>query len=112
MEMNKPKNPDSLSDFERTHVPDVEIPYTPMKGEIFELIVKVGEIRHDMGEEHFLKWIELYNDNILLDRIDLGPQVEPKCIFNVSYTQNTCFRIVTSCNLHGAWERVVRVEFS
>ncbi|MFH0854877.1 MAG: desulfoferrodoxin family protein [bacterium] len=111
MEMNKPKNPDDLSDFERAHIPNVEIPYTPMRGDIFELIVIVGEIRHEMEEEHFLKWIELYSDNILLDKVDLGPDVEPKCIFNVSYMKNTCFRIVTSCNLHGEWEKVVRVEF-
>lgn len=111
MEVTKPKNPNDLSDFERTHVPSVEIPYQPMKGSIFELIVRVGDVNHDMEDEHFIQWIELYNDNILLDKVDLGPQVEPKCIFNVSFMENTCFRIIASCNLHGAWEKVVRVDF-
>ncbi|MFH0856878.1 MAG: desulfoferrodoxin family protein [bacterium] len=112
MGAQKPKNSNDLSDFERTHVPSVEIPYQPMKGSIFELIVKVGEIFHDMEEEHFIQWIELYNGDVLLDRVELGSEVAPKCIFNVSFMENTCFRVIASCNLHGAWEKVVRVEFS
>lgn len=111
MEIQKPKNPDNLSDFERLHEPAVEIPYQPIKGDIFELIVRVGEIMHDMGEEHFIQSIELYTDNILLDKVDLGPEVEPKCIFNVSALESTCYRVIAKCNLHGNWEKVVRVEF-
>ncbi len=107
-----PKNPNDLSDFERTHVPLVEIPYQPMRGNVFELIVKIGDVSHEMEDEHFIQWIELYNGNTLIDKIDLGPQVEPKCIFNLSSAENTCFRIIASCNLHGSWEKIIRIEFN
>lgn len=110
MDIRKPKDPNDLSDFERTHIPSIEIPYQPKKGEIFELIVKIGEIMHVMDEDHFIERVGLYNDNLLLDKIDLGPEVLPTCIFNISFLDNICLRVVASCNLHGKWEKVIRVD--
>ncbi|MFH1191908.1 MAG: class II SORL domain-containing protein [bacterium] len=112
MEVQRAKNPNDLSDTEKMHIPFIEIPYPPIKGDIFELIVRVGEIMHPMSEEHFIEWIELYNDNILLDKVELGPDVEPKCIFNISMLKNINFKIIASCNLHGVWEKSARIQFS
>ncbi len=112
MEAQRVKNPKDLSDTEKMHVPFIEIPYPPVKGDIFEIIVQVGEIMHPMDEEHFIEWIELYNGNILLDKVDLGPEVEPKCIFNISMLKDINFKILASCNLHGVWEKSARIQFS
>jgi len=112
MKIQKPKNISGLSPFEKAHMPFVEIPYTPMKGQIFELITRVGEIIHVMNEEHFIEKIELYNGEIFLDKIDLGPAVFPEYIFNVSFTKNTNLKIVARCNLHGAWEKAIDIKFN
>jgi len=110
MDINKPKNIDNLSNFERLHVPFVEVPYNLIKGSVFELRVRVGEIMHAMEEEHFITGIELHHDDRLIEKITLGPQMPPKCVFNTVFEENTCFRIVAVCNLHGMWERVVCVR--
>ena len=65
--------------------------------------VQVGSILHPMEEEHYIMWIVLVKDNVVIDRVNLKPGDQPKAEFN--YIANS--EIYACCNLHSVWKCVV-----
>ncbi|HOI18415.1 MAG TPA: desulfoferrodoxin [Candidatus Woesearchaeota archaeon] len=62
-------------------------------------IVKVGSITHPMENAHYIQWIELIADGIIL-RKELKPTDEPKAEFCIP-AKDVSARIY--CNIHGLW---------
>ncbi len=98
MDLNKPKDPNNMTDFEKKHTPAIEI-----SGDKF--IVKVGDgIIHPMEEDHYITYIELFKDNESIAKKELKPGDEPKAEFeNITLGE---LKAQELCNLHGLWESI------
>ena len=67
-----------------------------------EIIVKVGEVDHPMTEEHYIMWILLVKDNMVV-KVELSPNSKPEV--RLPYVSNS--EIYAYCNLHGLWKNTV-----
>lgn len=98
MELNKPKDPNNMTDFEKKHTPAIEI-----SGD--KVIVKVGDgIVHPMKEDHYITYIELFKDDQSIAKKELKPGDEPKAEFENVPLGN--LKAQELCNLHGLWESI------
>lgn len=61
--------------------------------------VKIGSVAHPMTEAHFIEWIELLADDMVL-RQALKPGGAPEAFFATAASQVTARAF---CNLHGLW---------
>lgn len=76
------------------HVPVVE-------KEGFITRVKVGDVPHPMGREHYIEWIEVETDKGVYRKfLDVG--VEPEAEFIINEKENIK-NVYAYCNLHGLW---------
>ena len=66
------------------------------------LVVRVGEVRHDMVAEHLIEWIALECDGRLCFKF-LRWEEEPRATFGVTHTYGCT--VYAYCNLHGLWKR-------
>lgn len=62
--------------------------------------VVVGSVAHPMEEKHYIEWIELIVDDVLLYRKHLAPGEAPEAVFLVSGGN---VKARAYCNLHGLW---------
>jgi superoxide reductase len=62
--------------------------------------VIVGSVAHPMEEKHYIEWIELIVDGILVYRKHLQPGEAPEALFSVSGSD---IKSRAYCNLHGLW---------
>lgn len=74
------------------HVPEVE----KIDG---GYLVKVGSVAHPMEEKHYIEWIELNTDDMVLRKF-LKPGDKPEAVF---LTDATTVTAKEYCNLHGFW---------
>ena len=96
MEINKPKDPNNMTDFEKKHTPAIEI-----SGD--KVIVKVGDgIVHPMEEGHYIIYIELFKDNESIAKKELKSGDKPEVEFKNVALGN--LKAQELCNLHGLWE--------
>jgi superoxide reductase len=77
------------------HVPAVTV-------EGNKMTVQVGSVLHPMTAEHFIEWIEVFEDG-KLKRVVLKPGDEPKVEF---CTKGGDCTVRAYCNLHGLWKNV------
>jgi len=75
------------------HVPVIEKTEKGVK-------VKVGSVPHPMEENHYIQWIELIADRVILRKF-LKPGDQPEAEFEVSGDN---FEAREYCNLHGLWK--------
>jgi superoxide reductase len=110
--INRPKDPNNLSDIEKKHWPIIYCPESVEKNESFEVKIKVGELlEHPNEYAHFIQWIELFAGEVFIGRIDLTPvKTEPNVTLKIKLEDSTTIRALTSCNLHGVWENTKKVE--
>jgi superoxide reductase len=64
--------------------------------------VVVGSTLHPMTEEHYIQWIELQLDNLVL-RQYLNPGDEPKAHFDFTGSADQIWAR-EHCNIHGQWK--------
>lgn len=105
--MNRPENPQSMTDLEKKHLPVITAPDSVKDGECFNVIVEVGKLlTHPNEMEHFIQFVDLYAGEVYLSRMDFT--AETTCP-----TMNVCvslpagsgsLRAVARCNKHGVWE--------
>ena len=62
--------------------------------------VKVGSVAHPMLKKHYIPWIELLADDVLLRR-HLKPGEKPEAIFKTTASDASARAY---CNLHGLWK--------
>lgn len=137
--INKPVDPENLTEGEKKHIPVIEAPEIVIADEPFEVTVMVGSIPHVMEEKHFIDWVELYLHNKLVGRKELYPSGEraAKATFKVEADKtliaieefekcwvhgvNLCgscgeksvitnLHAVGKCNIHGIWEAYWQIE--
>lgn len=63
--------------------------------------VTVGSTLHPMTEEHYIQWIELTVDGLVL-RQKLSPSDKPEAFFPVKGGKDVSAR--EYCNVHGLWK--------
>lgn len=76
------------------HVPIIKI-------ENNKVTVKVGSVEHPMEEDHYIKMIQLLQNNRVIFEKRLYPGEKPMAVFQVDDTSN--LRAREFCNLHGLW---------
>lgn len=103
--INQAKDLSNMSDFEKKHVPMIEISGTPRPGEAFEVTVWVGEqLAHPSEAEHHIEFIDLYLDDMFIARSDLTwGYTDPKACFTLRLDRPGSLRAFARCNLHGDW---------
>ncbi|MDD5111767.1 MAG: desulfoferrodoxin [Candidatus Altiarchaeota archaeon] len=89
MELMKEKTEDAGNE---KHVPVIE----KIAGGVR---VKVGSVPHPMEEKHYIEWIQLIADDIILRRY-LAPGDAPEAVFMVNATS---MKAREYCNIHGLW---------
>ncbi len=65
------------------------------------IVVRVGEVRHDMVAEHLIEWIALERDGRLCLKF-LRWEEEPRATFGSCGTAGGT--VYAYCNLHGLWK--------
>ncbi len=112
--VNKPKDPENMTDLEKKHTPVIHIPEDIKAGEPFSVKINVGEfLKHPNEPGHFINWIALYDeDYTFLGMTTLAPVVSnPKVRFTVTLDEPTTLRAFAFCNLHGIWQGKKEVKF-
>lgn len=84
--------PNSVDAAREKHVPVVE----KIEG---GYLVKVGSVAHPMEEKHYIEWVELNADGMVLRKF-LKPGDTPEARFMVDADTVTAREY---CNLHGFW---------
>ena len=90
MELQLPNTVDAAKE---KHVPVIS-------AEVNGTWVKVGSVPHPATAEHFIEWIELFDDNCC-HRVYLTSSDAPEAFFAIPFSASLKARI--SCNLHGVW---------
>jgi len=102
-----PKDFKNLTKGEKKHTPEITIKDKDAKG--FALIeVNVGSdgIIHPSTKNHWIDFIELYANNILVGHTELEAEISRGfCSFRVSLKNIKSLKAVSGCNLHGIWEK-------
>lgn len=96
MEVQTATDPSDLTELEKKHIPVLET-------EGSEVTVKIGQIAHPMEDEHYIEWIELYQNNHLLSRKNLRAGRKPEATFHLRGEEGSLYAIAM-CNVHGAWQ--------
>ena len=105
-QVNRPEDPDNMTDLEKKHLPVIDAPDKASAGETIQVSVEVGKLlAHPNEPTHHIEFIDLYEDEVYLTRADFtGGKVNPKVTFEVMLTKGGRLRAFCSCNLHGVWE--------
>jgi len=111
--VNRPLDPDNLTDLEKKHLPVVTAPDRVKAGEWFDVTVEVGKLMaHPNEQGHFIRFIDLYAGDKYLARLSLATGTTwPVLRTRVRLCKHLGpLRALDVCNLHGAWEGVKTIE--
>jgi len=113
-QVNRPEDPDNMTDLEKKHLPVIDAPGKTSAGETIQVSVEVGKLlAHPNELAHHIEFIDLYEDEVYLTRADFtGGKVNPKVTFEVMLKKGGRLRAFCSCNLHGVWEgdKLISIE--
>ncbi|MHA1918089.1 MAG: class II SORL domain-containing protein [Candidatus Ranarchaeia archaeon] len=106
-----PKNSE-LTDLQKKHAPVIKAPSKAKRDEEITVVVEVGKLlKHPNILGHHIQWIELWQREAFLARVDLTPLVtEPTVELHVKLDHPWPLIARARCNLHGIYE--TEVEFS
>ena len=88
----------------KTEDPEIRekhLPVVSIKGN--KINVKVGDVEHPSEPEHFIQWIEIFDNDISLGKTYLSPFAKPEISFVVKEKPEN-LKVRVFCNLHGTWE--------
>lgn len=113
-DVNRARNPKKLEGHEKSHVPKIVAPSQVKKLEPFTVRIEVGEEEiHEMNPFHYVDWIALYADDLLINQVLLTPFYnQPIITFTCLLERSTILRALEHCNLHGTWEAQMRIDVS
>lgn len=108
--INRASDPDNMTTLEKKHAPVISIPSYVKINQPFYLTAQVGNIVHGMSPNHWIQWIEVHADNVLVSRTEFTPR-SPSAIVTVPLLtqKETMLKVLERCNLHGIWESSQRV---
>jgi len=104
--INRPVDPNNKTDLEKKHYPTLEVPASVKAWEPFDVKITVGkELTHPNEGAHFLQWVELYYNDVLISRVELTPAIyEMPVTMRVKLGKSCTLKALVRCNLHGIWE--------
>lgn len=102
--IKRARNPRNLSTTEMIHVPVFILPKIVFTREKFNVTAKVGQRNHPMVDKHYIQWLELYQDGVLLKKVEFKPGQDPYITALVQIGNVTNLRAMTKCTMHGLWE--------
>ncbi|MEE9583982.1 MAG: class II SORL domain-containing protein [Candidatus Brocadiales bacterium] len=108
--INRVCNPDDMTPTEMKHAPFLSVPSYIKANQTFYITAQVGKTVHGMNPNHWIQWVEVYADNVLISRTEFTPR-SPSAIVTVpvSVQKETTLKVLERCNLHGIWESSQRV---
>jgi desulfoferrodoxin-like iron-binding protein len=72
------------------------------------ILVQIGEKRHPMKENHYIRFIDCYLDDKYISRIMLTPFMKSSVVFYL-VSNGSKLTIVESCNIHGHWMKKAKL---
>lgn len=100
-----PKDPKSLTDLEKKHLPVINVVKTCglIPEGCQDVHVRLGEIQHPMQDDHYIMHIDFYIDEQFIARVHLTPaKLNPAAALHLKAGTGN-LTAVALCNLHGAW---------
>lgn len=108
-----PVDPGNLTEFEKKHVPVIEIDRScsdESEDACIEVHVKVGGIGHVMKPEHYIEFIDIYIDKKYFARVVLTPKrIYPSARLRAKLDAGV-LSVIAHCNVHGNWRNKVKLE--
>jgi superoxide reductase len=109
--INKPQDPQSLTEFEKNHVPVINISRTidPAPDNGYNVYVKIGEIGHTMKIDDHITFIDYYLQSSEIKKRCLGrvllrcDKIQPSVTFYISNVTSANLTVISSCIAHGNW---------
>lgn len=119
-EKEKFKQNDNIFTESREKSPEAEIKHVPavtvkdtcglIKEEACaDILFRIGKTLHPMEEKHFIQFVDCYQDNKYIERIQFSPLgVQPAGCIHLKRSSGT-ITIVENCNIHGYWKSDVNL---
>ena len=108
-----PVDSDNLSEFEKKHIPVIEIDRScnnESENICINVQIKVGMIEHVMRTEHFIDFIDVYIDKKYFSRVVLTPKrIYPSVHLKAKVNQGV-LSVIAHCNVHGYWRSKLKLE--
>lgn len=103
--INRVCDPNNMTTLEKKHAPVISVPSYFKANQTIYLTAQVGQIIHGMSPNHWIQWVEVYGDNVLISRTEFSPH-SPSAIVTVPLfiQKETEVKVLERCNLHGIWE--------
>lgn len=104
--INRPADPANMTDLEKKHFPTIEAPDAAKAREPFDVKITLGkELEHPNEGGHFIQWVELYYNDVLIGRMELVPTIyDFPVTMRIKLGKSCTLRVLARCNLHGIWE--------
>jgi len=110
--INHPADAANKTDLEKKHYPTIEVPGSVKAKESFDVAITLGkELAHPNEGGHFIQWVELYYNDVLIGRTELTPTIyEMPVTMRIKLEQSCTLKARARCNLHGIWENSVALK--
>ncbi|MEQ8281101.1 MAG: desulfoferrodoxin family protein [Deltaproteobacteria bacterium] len=111
--VNRARNPSRYEGHERGHVPKIVAPKKVRALEAFDVKIEVGvEEMHEMQVFHYIDWINLMVDRVIVGHTTLTPlMTQPVVTFQLTLEASATLTSQEHCALHGTWESpATRIE--
>jgi desulfoferrodoxin-like iron-binding protein len=103
-EVHWPKDISRLQGLELDHVPLLEVLSPESKEDAVQLVIRVGQKLHVMSQAHYLRWVQVWVDDLKGCEMSLQPgNLLPKWQLSIHRKPSMQITIKTECNLHGVW---------
>ncbi len=105
-QINQISDPKNLTDIEKKHTPVITTPDFIKPEQPITVIIEVGRLASHPNEiNHFIGFIELYQNDVFIARVDMSPsRINPKVIFEIIPKYPGMLKVIAGCNIHGVWQ--------
>jgi len=108
-----PVDPENLSEFEKKHIPIIEIDNAcsaTAEGTCIDMHIQVGKIQHEMQSEHFIAFIDIYIDKKYTSRVGFTAKKLYPSVHLCFTTNSGVLSAIAHCNVHGNWRSKVKLD--
>jgi superoxide reductase len=96
---------------ESKHIPKVvvesECGLIPEEG-CKDVFVRIGETLHPSKPEHYIQFVDAYQDEQYIGRSYITPELNPATCFHLKKDSGK-LTIVENCNIHGYWMKEINL---
>lgn len=116
---NKFKQNDNIFEESRQQSPEAEVKHVPSvkvdkecglipEDSCTDVHVRIGETLHPMQDKHYIQFIDGYQDEEFIGRMELTPNLQPAAAFHLKKDSGKLI-LVENCNIHGYWMKEVNI---